>query len=134
MKADMHHLFTCEPKCNSFRSNIPYFQFPPESEIVRQHCGRRESGKFEPGAGKGVVARATMYFLLRYPKLTGDRNVELQSQRLPILLDWHEAFPVTVYERHRNAEIFKVQGNRNPLIDFPDWARHMALENGFGTP
>jgi endonuclease G len=24
MKGDLHHLFTCEPKCNSFRSNTPF--------------------------------------------------------------------------------------------------------------
>ena len=37
-------------------------------------------------------------------------------------LQWHEAEPVTEYERHRNAAIFERQGNRNPLIDHPEWA------------
>jgi endonuclease I len=27
MRGDLHHLFACEPRCNSFRSNIPYFDF-----------------------------------------------------------------------------------------------------------
>ena len=38
------------------------------------------------------------------------------------LLQWHEAEPVSEYERHRNAAIFERQGNRNPLIDHPEWA------------
>src|SRR5690606_32595934 len=27
MRGDLHHLFACESGCNSFRSNIPYFDF-----------------------------------------------------------------------------------------------------------
>jgi len=139
MKADMHHLFSCEPGCNSFRSNIPYFQFGPQDEARREHCGRREQGnagdspKFEPTAGKGAVARATLYFLLRYPGEIGEAIREMQLDRLGVLIDWHNEFEVSVYEKHRNAEIFKVQGNRNPLIDFPEWAEHIAFELGFNN-
>ena len=134
MKADLHHLFTCESDCNSFRGNIPYFEFPPEDEVVRQKCGRRETNdRFEPTAGKGVVARATMYFILRYQGIVGDEARELQSARLPILMKWHTEEPVTIYERHRNAAIRAVQGNRNPLIDFPEWAEHIDFEAGFGN-
>jgi endonuclease G, mitochondrial len=132
MKADLHHLFACEPNCNSFRGNIPYFQFPPRDETVREHCGRRESDRFEPAEGKGPVARATLYFLLRYPGLIGDEARELQAGRLEVLLRWHRDFPVDDYERHRNAAIFTVQGNRNPLIDHPDWAERIDFRRGFG--
>ncbi len=134
MKADLHHLFTCESDCNSFRGNIPYFQFPPVVEAVRPKCGRRETSdrKFEPTAGKGPVARATLYFLIRYSGLIGDEARELQSERLPILLQWHADEPVTVYEQHRNAAIRASQGNRNPLIDFPEWAEHIDFTAGFG--
>lgn len=137
MKADMHHLFACEPGCNSFRSNIPYFQFGPADEARRERCGRRENGvggeaaKFEPVAGKGPAARATLFFLLRYPGEIGDEARELQKDRLGVLLDWHHEFEVGRYEKHRNAEIFKIQGNRNPLIDFPEWAEHIEFELGF---
>ena len=34
------------------------------------------------------------------------------------------------YERHRNAAIFERQGNRNPLIDHPEWAARID----FGAP
>jgi V8-like Glu-specific endopeptidase len=131
MRGDLHHLFACEPGCNSFRSNIPYFQFDPVQEVYRSECGRREMDKFEPDNGKGAVARASLYFLLRYPRLVGDDKAEMQLERLPMLLDWHQSDPVSLYEKHRNAAIFAIQGNRNPLIDYPQWAEKIDFTLGF---
>ena len=28
MRGDLHHLFACESRCNSFRGNHAYFDFP----------------------------------------------------------------------------------------------------------
>ena len=117
MRGDLHHLFTCERKCNSFRGNAPYTDFPDYLEVVRESCGKKETDLFEPAAGKGAVARATFYFLLRYPELR-----PYSDEAIATLLQWHEAEPVGEYERHRNAAIFERQGNRNPLIDHPEWA------------
>ncbi len=132
MVTDLHHLFTCEPTCNSFRSNIPFFDFPPVQETTRSNCGRKTEDKFEPVAGKGAVARATLYFLIRYPGIVGDQSREMQSDRLPVLLNWHKSQPVSIYEKHRNAAIAEAQGNRNPLIDHPDWAEKIDFSAGFG--
>jgi endonuclease G len=132
MRGDLHHLFACESRCNSFRGNIPYHDFTDPEEVVQSDCGRREPEGFEPIAGKGPIARATLYFLLRYPGQIGDEARELQGERLALLLTWHEADPVGVYERHRNAAIAELQGNRNPLIDHPHWARRLPLTAAFG--
>lgn len=121
MRGDLHHLFACEAACNSFRGNIPYMDFLNFDEVVRHDCGMRERGGFEPGHSRGAVARATLYFLLRYPKLVGETG-EFTPDRLPVLLNWHRSEPVTEYELHRNAAIEEIQGNRNPLIDHPEWA------------
>ncbi|MER5217368.1 endonuclease [Streptomyces sp. NPDC002838] len=123
MRGDLHHLFACEPKCNSYRNKYPYFDFPGFEEAVRQECGMREDVGFEPEKGKGTVARATLYFLLRYPGLVGDELDEFPENRLPTLLTWHDNESVSEYERHRNAAIAEIQGNRNPLIDHPEWAQ-----------
>ncbi|WP_432094023.1 endonuclease [Streptomyces sp. bgisy100] len=131
MRGDLHHLFACESGCNSFRGNIPYFDFPDREEAVRNDCGRRETKKFEPSAGKGTVARATLYFLLRYPKLIGDAEGEFPQERLDLLLAWHAEDPVSDYERHRNAAIFEIQGNRNPLIDNPRWAEEIDFSTAW---
>jgi len=122
MRGDLHHLFACESGCNSFRGNFPYIDFPDSDEAIREQCGHRESDGFEPGAGKGPIARATLYFLVRYPGFVGDPPQELTAARLDMLLDWHRSNPVGDYERHRNAAIAALQGNRNPLVDHETWA------------
>ena len=134
MRGDLHHLFACEPDCNSFRGNTPYYDFPDTREVVREACGKREDGRFEPGAGKGPVARATLYFLLRYPGLIGDATHELQASQLPLLVEWHRLEPVGEWERHRNMAVEEIQGNRNPLIDHPEWATRIDFLAGFGQP
>lgn len=117
-KTDLHHLFTCEWGCNSFRGNRAFFDF--QTEAFRDNCGESADSKFEPKGGKGAVARATLYFLLRYPGDIADSDKEMPRERLATLIRWAKSDKVDRWERHRNAEIQKVQGNRNPLIDFPD--------------
>ena len=131
-EGDLHHLFTCDGKCNNFRGNVPFWDFVDFNEAVLQGCGRKEENKFEPKQGKGAVARAVMYFLLRYPRLIDNQPGELQKARLQTLLEWHQAEPVSDYERHRNAAIQEKQGNRNPLIDFPELASRVNFSLGLG--
>lgn len=130
MRGDLHHLFTCESGCNSFRGNTPYFNFPPV-EAVRQGCGRREGDRFEPTAGKGAVARATLYFLLRYPGKVRASDRRVLAERLATLLAWHKDETISVHEKHRNQAIAEIQGNRNPLIDHPEWAERLSWEATF---
>lgn len=132
MRGDLHHLFACESGCNSFRGNIPYYDFEDFEEALREACGKREGRRFEPNAGKGAVARATLYFLLRYPGDVNDAEQEFEESRLPILLRWHADHPVDDYERHRNAAVFEKQGNRNPLVDRPEWAEAVDFREGIG--
>ncbi|RSD21504.1 endonuclease I family protein [Mesobacillus subterraneus] len=126
MRGDLHHLFACEPGCNSMRSNLPYHDFQsyePEFAAVgiRTGCGMVEAGKFEPEYGKGIVARAVFYFALRYLDVI---RVD-DKMDFAVLLGWHHDHPVTRYEKHRNAAIQELQGNRNPFIDFADRAESM---------
>jgi deoxyribonuclease-1 len=126
MRGDLHHLFACEPTCNSTRSNYPYYDFADYEpmdvmRIIKGSCGKYDNGKFEPETGKGAVARATLYFLLRYPgKIT-----RYSKEDIHMLLSWHQKFPVSLYEKHRNQAIFDIQHNRNPLIDFPQYVDHI---------
>lgn len=127
MRGDIHHLFGCESGCNSFRGNHAFFSFT--TEAFRTDCGQAEKNKFEPGAGKGAAARATLYFLVRYPKKI-DNPAEFPASRLRTLLDWHQKDPVSEWEKHRNQSIFAIQGNRNPFIDFPEWAEKVDFRKG----
>lgn len=130
MRGDMHHLFACESGCNSSRGNQPYIDFvdynPDGLEGIRAACGKGEGSRFEPESGKGPVARATLYFLLRYPK----QIAVYKPGDLEMLLAWHERYAVSEYEKHRNQCIHNIQGNRNPLIDKPALARKITFRLG----
>jgi endonuclease I len=133
MRGDLHHLFACETRCNSFRSNTPYDEFAdfpeptaagPALDVVRDDCGKSAANGFEPAHRKGPAARAVFYFLLRYPGVV--EADEMPPERKQVLLAWHEEEPVTEWERHRNVAIFERQGNRNPFIDHPELARRLV--------
>lgn len=132
MRGDLHHLFACEMTCNSFRSNIPYYDFSDFGEATMSKCGKRDDNKFEPHGGKSAVARAVLYFLLRYPGEINRTKNEYTEDRLEILRSWHRSLPPSEYELHRNAVIFSKQGNRNPFIDFPDLDEKVDLRLGLG--
>ncbi|WP_082235255.1 endonuclease I family protein [Halobacillus massiliensis] len=124
MRGDLHHLFTCEPVCNSIRSNYPYHDFPgyePEKmkmNRIEEKCGKAEQHLFEPENAKGSAARAMLYFLVRYPKAISKEHIEKIDTEL--LFKWHQEDPPGEYEFHRNQAIYEIQGNRNPFIDFPE--------------
>jgi endonuclease G len=131
MRGDLHHLFACESNCNSFRGNYAYSDFlgyQPQplstTDKEKPSCGNMENGEFEPENNKGIVARAVLYFLVRYP---GAIKV-YKAEDVSMLKGWAKDQPVTVYEKHRNREIFLSQGNRNPFIDFPELTDFIAIQ------
>lgn len=134
-KGDLHHLFTCERDTNSRRGCRPYrdVEHAPENRGY-QGWAPKAVNAFEPDAGKGAVARAALYFLLRYPGKIGDQDGEYRPEDLETLLRWHREDPVSLYELHRNQAIAEVQGNRNPFIDHPEWAEQVDFTPGFWRP
>ena len=130
MRADLHHLFACQKACNNFRAAIPYFDFAGFRDVARERCGMAGPNGFEPHEGKGAVARATLYFLVRYPGRAVPAEGPLDQSRLDVLLSWHAAFDVSDHERHRNAVIQAKQGNRNPFIDEPALAADVSFRLG----
>lgn len=123
MQSDLHHMFACEAGCSCFRNSLPFFESTAgqrelKGEFIEKSFGKRwNNTRFEPRKGKGAAARAVLYFMLRYPDKINSKNVNIE-----LLRTWHKEYPVTIYEKHRNQEIFRLQGNRNPLIDFPELA------------
>lgn len=138
-RGDLHHLFACQSDCNSVRGNALYAEFahqgPSGSGYNVIHHGVTDIGDnlFSPEAGKGEVARATLYFMMRYPGQIGDSGNEYGVKDLPMLIKWAQDDPPSDYERHRNAEIEKKQGNRNPLIDFPELTGKIDFSKGIGV-
>lgn len=132
-RGDLHHIFTCKTDANQVRQHYKYSELG-ESGADYQGEGwvLRDRQVFEPEGGKGAVARATLYFLLRYPGKLGDKPGEYTSKDLKTLLKWHQEDPVSHYELHRNHAIEELQGNRNPLIDFPELAKILDFRLGLG--
>ncbi len=121
-KSDLHHLFPTDSKANSTRGN---FEFADVIENLNlKNCDASRSGPsvtsggktfFEPPTThKGNVARALFYFSVRY-------KVEISQAQEEFLRRWNDIDPVDAAEMTRNASIEKLQGNRNPFIDHPEF-------------
>lgn len=90
---------------------------------------------FEPADEyKGDFARAYFYVFTAYNDLASwqesyrymyDTDCNLQPWAVELLLKWHRQDPVDSKEINRNEEIYKIQGNRNPFIDYPELAEYI---------
>ncbi len=134
--SDLHHLISADGGANNFRSDSPYRDVggqgstgPDNNPSYIPIAGRKtDSGFFEPARGKPIVARATLYFLLHYQGALGSARYDANA--IETLKEWAASEAPSDYERHRNETIAEVQGNRNPLIDFPDWADLIDFTRG----
>jgi endonuclease I len=112
---DVHNLKPADPDENGNRSN-DYFDyiFTDDTYAPRDEV-------------KGDIARILFYMATMYFDLTLNENPLTSSSEktmgiLSVLLEWNELDPVDDFERNRNEVIFSYQGNRNPFIDYPDFA------------
>ena len=109
---------------------------------------------FEPqDSDKGDIARAIFYMVARYNNYAGATDgIDGNNPNLVMLNDlsqnnttgtstasksfgmgllsdllaWNKLDPVDEYEVHRNNLLYKnYTNNRNPFIDFPDWAEYI---------
>lgn len=121
-KADLHHLYPSDSRANSIRGNMNFTDVARDSgDLANGNCTASKFGSsalnnndgFEPPLiHKGNVARSLFYFSVRY-KISIPKNEE------DVLRRWNDLDPVDQEEMDRNNAIEKVQGNRNPFIDFP---------------
>ena len=97
---------------------------------------------------QGDVARALFYMAVRYEGGTNgnsgaaEPNLELTDDLalinasktganepvaymglLSVLITWNNSDPVDIYEHMHNEAVYNAQGNRNPFIDNPAWAK-----------
>lgn len=120
-KGDLHHLFPSDPKANAIRGN--HFFGEVEGQVVTKCQASTigdlsEDGKtyFEPPKEhKGNIARALFYFSVRY-------QLPISEIEENFLRTWDQEDPIDNEEIERNENIFAIQGNRNPFIDFPQLA------------
>jgi endonuclease I len=138
-KSDMHSLFPANNDINTRRSNLPYgdvekaeWASPADKKIGEiSLIGTDTEGRkvFEPRASmRGDVARAQLYFFTRYH---GDQPKRFTlndfRESLPTLLEWNKADPPDAGERARNEAIYRLQGNRNPYVDHPNYVDRIGF-------
>ncbi len=117
--------------------------------------GYQKGGVFEPlDEVKGDVARIVFYVYTHYntyANVHGTTNGATNGQTesyfgtlhftdvisasseaaaIELLLQWNSDDPVDSIETKRNAEVYKIQRNRNPFIDHPEYANAIWGDGG----
>jgi endonuclease I len=132
---DLYNLMPCESKINSSKSN--YAMGVVTSASTNNGCTKVGSSSlgvklWEPAdQWKGDFARGYMYMATAYQNFTwtGDQALScLQQDEWPTLQEWAytlyiawaKADDVSEMEITRNDAVSKIQGNRNPYVDFPN--------------
>lgn len=122
MRTDIHHLFPTTNNSNSQRGNKPFGIVTNGTAVTLGGGSFYSSTTFEPrNAQKGATARAMMYFVIRYQ----DYSNHFAPQET-LLRTWHDTYPVDVVESNRNDDIFTVQNNRNPFVDYPQLEKRIT--------
>jgi endonuclease I len=140
MYTDLFHLYPTDGWVNNKRGNFPFGEVTSPTWISLN--GSRLGPNTWPGytgtvfepidAYKGDFARTMFYMAARYYGEDGSwpgsdmvTGAEPKSWAVAMLLDWHNADPVSQKEIARNDSVFVIQGNRNPFIDKPEYAGHI---------
>ncbi|WP_435275529.1 endonuclease [Psychrobium sp. nBUS_13] len=134
---DAHHLRPADASVNSERSNLDFDN--GGTPITEAPENAKDGDSFEPrDTMKGDVARMLFYMDVRYEGAASDNTPDLvlvdrvgtengspELGKLCTLYAWHQADPVSDWERNRNTVVYEFQGNRNPFIDRPEWVQQI---------
>lgn len=150
MFTDIHHVIPADGYVNSKRSNYPMGEVDRNTIDFKSKNGslRGKSALpipdyndrvFEPiDEYKGDIARIYFYMATRYEDkiatwqynsnysnavLNGTTYPAYEDWYIQLMLKWHRQDPPSQKEIERNNEIYSnVQKNRNPFIDYPEFA------------
>jgi len=138
MYSDLHHLFATDGWVNNKHAAFP-FGMVNSTTYTSSNGTKLGTGSTYPGysnkifepidAYKGDFARAYFYMSTRYESEDATwqnwemaNGAELTPATIILLLLWHNNDPVSQKEIDRNEAVFLLQGNRNPFIDYPQFA------------
>lgn len=140
---DINHLYPGEAQANQAKSNYPLGEIkagvtPKFTNGVSQvGVGVNSGGAayvFEPANEyKGDFARTYFYMVTCYQDMSWTNTWQvkngvypsLQQWAIDLLLKWHRADPVSQKEQNRNEQVYLIQANRNPFIDYPDLVEYI---------
>lgn len=131
IESDMHNLFPSRSDVNQARSSFRFGEVRGEKREFGRQCDFEVDSRArvaEPTpAVRGEVARAMFYMTYQYH----DQGLLIFKKQARLLIEWHRADPPSDAERRRNDIIAKIQGNRNPFIDRPDYLEQLYREGYF---
>ncbi|MBI4802515.1 MAG: endonuclease [Elusimicrobia bacterium] len=131
MVADIHQLASTFETPNGRRANLRFARV--SNAVYSTSCGSKLGSEgFEPcDPEKGNVARAMLYFVVRYYDKSIRQGMDYNSfwtSRVPMLLEWNRQDPPDANEQRRNGLVETFQGNRNPFIDDPSLADQIGAK------
>ncbi len=132
MRSDLHHLFPTTNNSNSQRGNNPFGIVTGGTPVALGGGSFYNNTTFEPrNSQKGRTARAMLYFVIRYQDYSNHFSVQET-----ILRSWHNTYAPDSIEERRNNDIFTVQNNRNPFVDYPQLEERITnfVTNSVATP
>ena len=141
MQSDIHTVIPSDGRVNNFRGSLVFgtVNSPDWTSLNGSKRGTSAmSGYsgivFEPiDEFKGDIARALLYFAVRYEDTVNDytsfemfdgsNDAVFFTWAIELLLDWHYNIdPVDQRERDRNNAAYNFQNNANPFVDHPEYA------------
>lgn len=141
--ADLNNLYPSEAAANMAKSNYPLgvVSSTPTFDNGVSKVGYPSAGQgngasrvFEPADEyKGDFARTYFYMVTCYQNTSWTNVWMLQNSNYyslapwaqQLLLEWHRVDPVSQKELDRNDEVYKIQNNRNPFIDYPELVEYI---------
>jgi endonuclease I len=127
----MHQIFVVEKSANGSRGNAVFGILEnviPERKVgglSYKHNGVDHT-LFVPHVNVGAVCRSTLYTLVTYEDTFHQRY--FPKKYLEWIVETAVNEPVTLWEKHRNQELYRLQKNRNPFIDRPALARMIDFD------
>ncbi|PLX03950.1 MAG: hypothetical protein C0595_05085 [Marinilabiliales bacterium] len=142
MYSDVHNLKPADASVNVDKSNKDFDNGGIQHSEATE-CYYTDSTWEPRDAVKGDIARIIFYMATRYEGGNGEIDLEVvdwvntypnaQHGKLSTLLQWNLLDPPDDFERNRNNAIYSFQHNRNPFIDYPEWAQ-MIWDNQNANP
>lgn len=145
--SDLHVLRTVhQTEANAVRSNYPLNNLKEvRSTFVAGKYGKDSAGNFayEPrDFAKGSAARANLYECVTYHSTSTPFTLPTSNQFIYEIQDefvlkrWNTQYPPTKWEIARQEYIAQasVQGNRNPFVDYPEWACYVKFSDMSHVP
>ena len=139
---DLNHLYPSEMQANTAKSNYPLGVVTDggsrfNNSVVMVGRGQNSGGAayvFEPADEyKGDFARTYFYMVTCYQDFDwryqymcmNGTYPSMQQWAIDLLLKWHRGDPVSQKELDRNEQVYLIQANRNPFIDYPDLVEYI---------